>query len=195
MANGTLKVSNIQTSSGSGTITIGQSGETISIPSGCTLTNSGTATGFTSGSMQPAFRATMSADQDGNSSETNLKVAFNTETYDEGSCYDHSSNYRFTVPSGEAGKYLIIAHTHTRASANAYSGKACRLYKNGSFLTESQTATAGDDLHQTRTNNEEVTTIENLSAGDYIEVYAKVFGSAFNVESEGSYFTACKLLI
>ena len=29
MANGTLKVSNIQTSSGSGTITIGQSGETV----------------------------------------------------------------------------------------------------------------------------------------------------------------------
>ena len=37
MANGTLKVSNIQTSSGSGTITIGQSGETISIPSGATI--------------------------------------------------------------------------------------------------------------------------------------------------------------
>ena len=34
MANGTLKVSNIQTSSGSGTITLGQSGETISVPSG-----------------------------------------------------------------------------------------------------------------------------------------------------------------
>jgi hypothetical protein len=29
MANGTLKVSNIETSSGSGTITIGQSGETV----------------------------------------------------------------------------------------------------------------------------------------------------------------------
>ena len=29
MANGTLKVSNIETSSGSGTITLGQSGETI----------------------------------------------------------------------------------------------------------------------------------------------------------------------
>ena len=39
MANGTLKVSNIQTSSGSGTITIGQSGETITIPSGCNATN------------------------------------------------------------------------------------------------------------------------------------------------------------
>ena len=51
MANGTLKVSNIETSSGSGTITIGQSGETISIPSGCTITNSGTATGFGGGKI------------------------------------------------------------------------------------------------------------------------------------------------
>ena len=42
MANGTLKVSNIQTSSGSGTITIGQSGETITIPSGASQTNIGT---------------------------------------------------------------------------------------------------------------------------------------------------------
>jgi len=34
MANGILKVSNIQTSSGSGTITLGQSGETIALGSG-----------------------------------------------------------------------------------------------------------------------------------------------------------------
>ena len=142
----------------------------------------------------PAFRATMSADQDGNSSESNVKVAFNTETFDEGSCYDPTTNYRFTVPSGEAGKYLIIAHTHTRASGS-YSGTACRLYKNGSFLTESQTATAGDNLHASRTNNQGVATIENLSVGDYIEVYAKCFGASFNIESEGAYFSACKLSI
>ena len=37
MANVTLKVSNIETSSGSGTITLGQSGETISVPSGATI--------------------------------------------------------------------------------------------------------------------------------------------------------------
>ena len=195
MANGTLKVSNIETSSGSGTITLGQSGETISVPSGATINLSNATQTGVGDDNKPAFRATMSADQDGNSSEANVKVAFNTETFDEGSCYDHSSNYRFTVPSGEGGKYLIIAHTHTRTPSNAYSGKACRLYKNGSFLTESQTATAGDDLHTSRTNNEEVTTIENLSAGDYIEVYVKCFGSAFNIESEGSYFTACKLII
>ena len=36
MANGTLKVSNIETSSGSGTITLGQSGETVTVASGAT---------------------------------------------------------------------------------------------------------------------------------------------------------------
>ena len=38
MADGTLKVGTITTSSGSGTITLGQSGETITIPSGATDT-------------------------------------------------------------------------------------------------------------------------------------------------------------
>ena len=46
MADGILKVGTITTSSGSGTITLGQSGETVTIPSGATITNSGTATGF-----------------------------------------------------------------------------------------------------------------------------------------------------
>ena len=48
-----LKVDTIQDTSGnniinksSDTITIGASGDTISIPSGATITNSGTATGF-----------------------------------------------------------------------------------------------------------------------------------------------------
>ena len=36
MANGTLKVQNIETSSGSGTITLGQSGETVEVGSGAT---------------------------------------------------------------------------------------------------------------------------------------------------------------
>jgi hypothetical protein len=41
MANGTLKVSNIETSSGSGTITLGQSGETIALGSGASLSDIG----------------------------------------------------------------------------------------------------------------------------------------------------------
>jgi hypothetical protein len=37
MADGTLKVGTITTSSGSGTITLGQSGDTITVPSGATV--------------------------------------------------------------------------------------------------------------------------------------------------------------
>ena len=55
MANGTLKVENIQTSSGSGTITLGQSGETITVPTGVTLdTTSATQN-------RPAFQAGISS--------------------------------------------------------------------------------------------------------------------------------------
>ena len=54
MANGTLKVSNIETSSGSGTITLGQSGETVTIASGASQTGIGTTDidGFFSASNQ-----------------------------------------------------------------------------------------------------------------------------------------------
>ena len=103
MANGTLKVSNIQTSSGSGTITLGQSGETISIPSGCTITNSGTQTGF-GGANTPAFSAKMSGTQT-ISHNTSTKVTFDTEVFDTDSAYDHSTNYRFTPQT--AGKYSV----------------------------------------------------------------------------------------
>lgn len=44
---GTIKTTNIETITGSGTLTLGASGETISIPSGVTLTNNGTQTGLT----------------------------------------------------------------------------------------------------------------------------------------------------
>ena len=60
-----LKVDTIQDTSGnniinesSNTITIGASGDTISIPSGATITNSGTATGFGGGKVLQVLTAT-----------------------------------------------------------------------------------------------------------------------------------------
>ena len=55
----TLKVDTILKKSGTGTITLGQSGDTISIPSGTTLAVSGTATGV-GGDNTPSFLATSS---------------------------------------------------------------------------------------------------------------------------------------
>ena len=42
----TLEVNSIQPLSSGTTVTLGASGKTFNIPSGCTISNSGTATGF-----------------------------------------------------------------------------------------------------------------------------------------------------
>ena len=85
MADGTLKVGQIITSSGSGTITLGQSGETVTIPTGATITNSGTANGF-GGDNTPAFAAFQSSGQNIDSGTTTI-VTLDTEIFDTDSAF------------------------------------------------------------------------------------------------------------
>ena len=163
MANGTLKVSNIQTSSGSGTITLGQSGETINIPSGCTITNSGTQTGF-GGANTPNFFVEDSGVQS-LSNNTTTKLSFPTELFDSDSAFDSSTNYRFTVPSGKAGKYFFYASWQT-ASGTDFNSMRIHIYKNGSSLDPNS-----------QVPNDEYTSIQiakllDLAESDYVEIYA-----------------------
>jgi len=87
MANGTLKVGTITTSTGSGNIHIG---------SGVTLQ-----------SNVPAFEAYLSTDQSSITSATLTKVQFANTHFDTNSNYS-TTNYRFT-PS-EAGKYFFYSY-------------------------------------------------------------------------------------
>ena len=159
------------------TLTLGTSGDTITIPSGVTIANSGTATGF-GGTNTPAFYATMSGDQ----SITNnsfVKISFNTEQYDVGSCYDHSTNYRFTVPSGEAGKYFIGSQLRFESGANTnlqycYS----TLYKNGTAYT---TTHENSNDNEDRSRSLLANGVFDLSVGDYFEAYGFI-----SVNSAGS---------
>ena len=77
------------------TLTLGTSGDTITIPSGVTIANSGTATGF-GGTNTPAFMATASS-QLTLSNDTWTKVQFNTEVVDTNNNYDPSTN---VLPDG-----------------------------------------------------------------------------------------------
>jgi len=156
MANGTLKVSNIETSSGSGTITLGQSGETVTIPTGTTV----------SGAMSntPVFSAYQSSAQT-ISSGTATKVQYNTKHYDSDNAYDNSSNYRFTVPSGKAGKYFFsaIGSWGTTSNENA---ATIDLRVNGTVKWFNRVRGSG-------TGNILITTsaVFDLSASDYVEVF------------------------
>ena len=177
MADGILKVGQIQTSSGSGTITIGQSGETISIPSGCTITNSGTQTGF-GGANTPAFQAFLSSNQSiGHASAT--KIQFNTEVFDTASAYDNSTNYRFTVPSGQGGKYYIYAAVRPNTTTDIDSTHIY-VYKNGAERLQSSGRT---EYYETLN----CAMVDDLSVGDYLEVYYyQASGGSIDVSGNAS---------
>jgi hypothetical protein len=81
-----LKVNKISPRSGTD-ITLGDSGDTFTIPSGATITNSGTATGF-GGANTPAFSVYASTGVSSIVSvDTDTLVPFNTENYDTDSCF------------------------------------------------------------------------------------------------------------
>jgi len=99
---GTIKTTNIETITGSGTLTLGQSGETINVPSGATLNMSnGTMTLNSSMKNTPSFAARRNSNQS-ISNNTETKIACDQEVFDTDSAYDNSTNYRFTPQT--AGK-------------------------------------------------------------------------------------------
>ena len=148
---------------------IGDSGDTITIPAGATLVNSGTATGF-GGNSTPAFQATMSGNVDV-SDNTWTKVPANTETYDTDGKYDNSSNYRFTP--GEAGKYFIYGMVQANQKLSSYKWEASNIaiYKNGSeYLVDSFI-----DLRQGGADGGSVniSVVVDMDSDDYVELFAK----------------------
>ena len=106
----TMQIGSTNTS----TINIGVSGDTVNIPSGVTIANAGTATGFGE-TMTPAFQAGLSSSQS-ITQNTSVKIQFDTELFDSDSKYDNSSNYRFTP--GVAGKYYLFANARYPVSTD-----------------------------------------------------------------------------
>jgi len=121
----------------------------------------------------PAFHAYLSSTT--NISNTTLtKVTFDTELWDTNSSYDNS-NGRFTVPSGQAGKYSVASalwlNTSGVGEGELYIA-GVRLYKNGSVFSFAQSDfnnVADDSVGNI--SKSLVTTID-LAVGDYVEIYA-----------------------
>jgi hypothetical protein len=106
---------------------VGDSGDTITIPSGATITNSGTATGF-GGTNAPYFHVNRISSPQSLSDATFTDAIHNNEVYDSGNCYD-TSNGRFTP--NVAGHYIIYANPEIYAPSN-YTNFVGRLLFNGS---------------------------------------------------------------
>ena len=161
---GTLFVDKLDPQSGT-SLEIGSSGDTITIPSGATITNNGTQTGF-GGTNTPAFFATASGDQTGLSDNTYTKVTLATEVYDTNSAFTDS---RFTVPSGEAGKYIFYGSVRPDADSNSDLYNAyMAFYLNGSRYSENRMNFQSNYIRGA-TNAHTISL--DLSVGDYVELY------------------------
>ena len=143
---------------------------------------------------QPAFRATMSAQQL-ISLSTNTKIEFDTEDFDTASVYDNATNYRFTP--NKAGKYLVTIQAVI--SVSSMTDLRLSLYKNGAISVQ-QNKTRPTNSSTSRYNMiiQDIVTMNGTT--DYIEAYAYAAGSGNpavqDTENSGtaSWFQAHRIL-
>jgi hypothetical protein len=140
------------------------------------------------GKNTPNFEATKTDSNQSINHDTATKVTFNNETFDSASAF---ASDKFTVPSGQGGKYFIYTSIAWNNDDNGR--RAVFLYKNGSETKRLYETDAGS----TDAAHVSAGALLNLSASDYIEVYCyQTTGSAENVlaNNEMTYFGGFKII-
>lgn len=138
----------------------------------------------------PAFSSYMSSDfSASNASWTKLQI--NSEYYDTDSAFD-TSNYRFVVPSGKAGKYFFAAKTSCPGIDDT-EDFAISFYKNGSRVEQTDVG-----VFSPKTNAALFASTSyswDLSVDDYIEVYIyQTSGDAQNIDASFTNFLGYRLI-
>ena len=192
----TLKVDSILKRTGTGTISIGQSGDTVALPSATLTTALPVASGGTGGtsfsaaglSNTPAFEANGNAQQS-ISDSTVTKLQFNVESFDLGDCYDHTTNYRFTP--NIAGKYFIYLQCQF-SSASDWDNNRFEIHKNGSAIATTQ---GRNEFYNTMNC---YNTLDMNGSSDYVESFARqASGSSQNAALDDTtrcYFGAFRIM-
>ena len=191
----TLFVDKIDPQSGT-SLEIGSSGDTITIPAGATIVNSGTQTGF-GGTNTPMFMAAYTGPGVTINDATETKGTFDTEFIDVGSVYNTSTS-RYTP--GFVGKSFISTGMSFYNSAAQMQFAKVFFYKNGASLTNA-TDNPANDTGQIWISSQ---LIVDHNATDYFEVYLRSDtsnGSAIEVPATSgnsakpfNYFQGYKLI-
>ncbi len=161
------------------TITLGVSGDTINVPSGVTIANAGTATGFGE-SNTPNFHAKTSSQSI--SASTNTTVIFSAEDFDTANLYN-TSDGKFTVTSDYTGKYFFYAAV--KYASSSISRNDITIRKNGTAVLRTEFG------NSTSYPTVLVSGMVNLSsASDYVTVVVNQNDGTKSLsgESEGNFF-------
>ena len=135
----------------------------------------------------PAFAATrITSDQTG-TQNTYVKVQFQNELFDTASCYDPTTNYRFTP--NVAGYYLFNTSIQNNPSAGSQTQLITRFYKNGSSTSAYFNLVFGVAIGGGAT-----TLLTELiymnGTTDYVEVF-QYSNATTPTYQQGSYFSGC----
>ena len=128
----------------------------------------------------PAFEAYLAAAQTV-SDAAQTKVTINTEVYDSDSCYDHTTNYRFTPTT--AGKYFCYGTVTSLSSSNSDLNEAMASFQfNGSRIATSSSTFDDNEINMSSSSIYRVITFNGSS--DYLELYGRT-----NINSGTAYFS------
>ena len=196
---GTLPIANGGTNSTSTTFVNLASNITGTTP----IANGGTAATTLAGaglSNTPAWDARASTNQTGLTSGGWTKIQFDTEIFDTDSGYD-TTNDKFVVPSGKAGKYFITSFAKINNAGSTYTlmGTGMRITVNGANVKESINF-AKNTTPTIYSEGKGVDCVLDLSESDYVEVYAyyqdttSATGSITGGSDYDTFFTGFKLL-
>jgi hypothetical protein len=117
------------------------------------------------------------------SSGTATKIAFQTEVFDTNSCFDSTTNYRFTPTV--AGYYQINGSVRSDSTCS-YLG--CYVRKTGSDVSGGSFVSTSTAVQQ-----QVVSTLVYLNGStDYVELFAFVVTTVnTNATQAGTYFNGC----
>ena len=120
------------------------------------------------GDNTPAWKMGVSSSQS-LAYNTTTKINFDTSIIDTDSGVD-TTNKRYTISSGEAGKYIVHCFYRTGTGTDSASFDIF-VYKNGSLLSDAEDM-ASFTVSQSY-NTIQCTGMLDLAAGDYVEMYAR----------------------
>ena len=155
----TMQIGSTNTS----TINIGVSGDTVNIPSGVTIANAGTATGFGEDNA-PYFLANGNGTQT-IADATMVTLAYNQliDSLDSASGYN-TSTYRYTVQSGGAGLWYFSAGVYYGQITNGTQYDIA-FYRNGTIYAQTRAVAGGAHMA-----NPQAQFIYKMAVSDYVEV-------------------------
>jgi hypothetical protein len=146
----------------------------------------------------PAFAAYKSSADQSLSGGGDVKIQYNVEIFDSDSCYDNSSNYRFTP--NVAGKYFFQASAYV--DQNGGSGylqiAGIKIKKNGSTVAKQRSDYRSEQI---RTQTQQISVVADMNGtSDYVEAFAHAevaapaSGQLRQETQEGSNFMGFKLI-